>query len=59
MWADTKRDQFVNEIEKKLFFQREWPNANKKRDCEGFVRFDRARATDVFFNSRFESGNLR
>lgn len=38
---------------------REWPLAQKAFVTEGFIKFERARANDCFFNSRFESGNLR
>ena len=31
----------------------------KKYEIEGFIKFERIRGTDVVFNSKFESGNLR
>jgi hypothetical protein len=59
IWADKDRDEYTNDIEKKIHLQTKWPNSLEKRECEGYIRFERARCIDVFFNSRFESGNLR
>jgi hypothetical protein len=59
MWAEANPDQFVSDTEKKVFTQTDWPSSLEKRDCEGYIRFERVKSTDVFFNSRFESGNLR
>ena len=38
---------------------RQWPSSQKAFVTEGYIKFERARAHDCFFNSRFESGNLR
>ena len=31
----------------------------KQFETEGLIKFERVRSTDILFNSRFESGNLR
>ena len=59
IWADKDREEYTNEVEKKIHLSTQLPNALEKRECEGYIRFERARCIDVFFNSRFESGNLR
>ena len=38
---------------------RQWPASQKEYIAEGLIKFERVRPHDIFFNSRFESGNLR
>ena len=59
MWADSKQEKFINQHEKAIFTMRQWPAAQKEYIAEGLIKFERVRPHDVFFNSRFESGNLR
>ena len=59
MWADPTQEKFVNNHEKAIFTMREWPKSQKEFITEGFIKFEKARPDDIFFNSRFESGNLR
>ena len=59
MWEDKSQEDFQNESERKIYLQTKWAKSLDKRECEGYIRFDRVRCKDVFFNSRFESGNLR
>ena len=59
MWADSAQEKYVNAHEKAIFTMREWPKSQKEFECEGYIKFEKARPHDIFFNSRFESGNLR
>ena len=59
MWMDPQRDAFTNPAEEAIFKSREWPRGLKEYDVDGYMKFERVRGTDVFFNSAFESGNLR
>ena len=59
MWIDPKRNKFVNKAEEAIFKSKQWPKGLKEYEIEGYMKFERARGTDVFFNSQFESGNLR
>lgn len=59
MWADSDQNKFVNNHEKAIYESRQWPKSIKEYPTEGFIKFERIRAHDCLFNSRFESGNLR
>ena len=38
---------------------KDWAQEMKSRLVEGVIRIDKTRNYDLFFNSNFESGNLR
>ena len=59
MWADSAQEKFINQHEKAIFTMRQWPASQKEYIAEGLIKFERVRPHDIFFNSRFESGNLR
>lgn len=59
MWADPSQEKFVNQHEKAIYGIKKWPKSQKEYIAEGLIKFERIRTHDVFFNSRFESGNLR
>ena len=58
-WADRSQEKFVNGHEKAIFNLRKWPRGIKEYTTEGYIKFERVRSHDCFFNSNFESGNLR
>ena len=58
IWQDKEEEKFVNQHEKAIFEMRTWAKPLEFK-TEAFIKYDRVRSTDCFFNSRFESGNLR
>lgn len=59
MWADPDKEKFENIFEQSIHIDQKGLNGLKKEDCEGYIRINNPSEFDLFFNSRFESGNLR
>ena len=58
MWQNSKDEKFANQHEKAIYELWSWSKPLEFK-TEAFIKFERVRSYDCFFNSRFESGNLR
>jgi hypothetical protein len=56
---DPMQEKFVNTAEEKIFKNNVWPDGMKKYHIEGQIILANVDDSTIFFNSKFESGNLR
>jgi hypothetical protein len=54
-----KRPDLINNAEKKVFQDNIFPQGLRKFNIEGNIMLGKIEEKTVFFNSKFESGNLR
>jgi len=65
IWQDHRREKYLRTTEQVAHQgydednPKDWAKEMKPRMVEGVIRIDNTRNYDVFFNSNFESGNLR
>lgn len=63
IYADSQQEQFSNPIESLVYYSPEVQSLIESlyepRPVEGHIIIENPRDTDVFFNSKFESGNLK
>ena len=59
MWADPRQEKFVNKAEEKILKSNKWPAGMKKWHTEGHIMIAKVMPNTVFFNSKFETANLR
>mmetsp|Transcript_7340 Transcript_7340/g.11502 ORF Transcript_7340/g.11502 Transcript_7340/m.11502 type:complete len:106 (+) Transcript_7340:190-507(+) len=59
MFSDPRQERFVSKQEEKILTENQWPDGMKKFFIEGHIVLARVDERTVFFNSKFETGNLR
>jgi hypothetical protein len=59
MWRDPRQEKFVNRAEERILKGTEWPDGMKKFTIEGQILLANVQEDTVFFNAKFETGNLR
>jgi hypothetical protein len=59
MFSDPRQEKFVSPAEQRILKGTAWPDGMKKFHIEGHVMLAKVEDSTVFFNSKFESANLR
>ena len=59
MFADPRQEKFVNRAEERILKENTFPPGIRTYHIEGHVILGQLDEYSVFFNSKFESGNLR
>ena len=60
IWIDTSnKPRFVNKAEEKILKENNWPVGLRTHIKEAEIVKTRITERSIFFNSKFESGNLR
>lgn len=59
MFRDPKQEKFVSSAEERILKNNVWPDGMKKYHIEGHIILGSVDDSTIFFNSKFETGNLR
>ena len=59
MFCDPKQEKFVKPVEEQILKGHEWPDGMRKYLIEGHIILGQVEENTVFFNSKFETANLR
>ena len=60
IWVDLHmKPRFVNRAEERILKENVWPEGLRKYHIEGHIMLSKCTDRTVFFNSQFETGNLR
>ena len=59
MFCDPSQEKFVKSAEEQILKGHDWPDGMRKFKIEGQIMIAKVEDNTVFFNSKFESANLR
>jgi hypothetical protein len=59
MFCDPRQEKYVNPAEEKIFKGHDWGDGMRKFKIEGQIMLAKVEDNTVFFNSKFETANLR